>query len=445
MAYYSIIENFEVASSDRLDSEFYKPSYIKIFNILKRNSKLTLGDISNKITQGPNPIFSDIGKACLNGRNIASGWVNLFEPNHISDEEFEQYSRFCVKKGDILITLKGKGSIGKIGLATRDLEAIFSRDIGLIRLKDKAKSAIVFAFLKSYWGKNIIERGITGGTGQLTLTTTYLKNIYIPDSILNKDKINNLVEEAHKTDEEAKNLIAEAENIYIKSIGLLNWKIPKFQSFIVESTEIDDHNRIDSEFYNPKYEAMLKEIKTSMHPVEKKVDLMKASIDPKKSPNKAIRYIELADIDSVMGTVNTFTEITGKEAPSRARMLLKEGDVIASSVAGSIDKVALMTKSENDFVASTGFLKMRAKGDISPEVLFIYAKSIALKLQLEKEAAGAILSAVPKDSIKNLVFPEITEYTQKDINFLVRKSREKHIKVIELLKESSSLIENILN
>ena len=60
-------------------------------------------------------------------------------------------------------------------------------------------------------------------------------------------------------------------------------------------------------------------------------------------------------------------------------------------------------------------------------------------------AAGAILSAVPKDSIKNLVFPEITEYTQKDINFLVRKSREKHIKVIELLKESSSLIENILN
>ena len=50
-------------------------------------------------------------------------------------------------------------------------------------------------------------------------------------------------------------------------------------------------------------------------------------------------------------------KIKGDQAPSRARRILKENDVIVSSVKGSLEKVALVDKEYDGSLASTGFFQ----------------------------------------------------------------------------------------
>ena len=134
------------------------------------------------ITQGPNPVFSDKGLPCLTGRNIANGELNFNNSDIVDEGEYLSLERFRLIKNDILITLKGAGSTGKVILYDSNKRAIFSRNLGLIRIEDSSQITpeLIFAFLVTNPGQKIIDRGVTGGTGQLTLPTTYLKNLEVP-------------------------------------------------------------------------------------------------------------------------------------------------------------------------------------------------------------------------------------------------------------------------
>jgi restriction endonuclease S subunit len=57
-----------------------------------------------------------------------------------------------------------------------------------------------------------------------------------------------------------------------------------------------------------------------------------------------------------------------------------------------------------------------------------------MRLQLEEKTAGAIMSAVPKNTFGDLLVPMIPEETQKQISNLIRQS-------FSLRKESKELLE----
>jgi type I restriction enzyme S subunit len=69
---------------------------------------------------------------------------------------------------------------------------------------------------------------------------------------------------------------------------------------------------------------------------------------------------------------------------------------------------------------------------ILPEALLVLAKSPILQIQLEKQCAGTILTAVPKERIKNIVIPVLNKSTQQKIADLVYQSHQARKKVKEL-------------
>lgn len=133
----------------------------------------------------------------------------------------------------------------------------------------------------------------------------------------------------------------------------------------------------------------------------------------------------------------------GKEAPGRAKRILKTGDVLVSSVQGSLGKVALVGKEQQGYLASTGFFQLRSK-DILPEVLLVIAKSIFMQSQLEQRCTGTILTAVPKESINNILVPILPEKTQQKIAGLVRESHVARKKAKELLEEAKRKVEELI-
>jgi len=192
---------FEDNITFRLDSEFFKKEYLIIDEIITQHRTMRLESLSSWITQGPNPIFSEGKIPSLTGRNINSGKVNYMNADMINIEEYNNLIKFQLELNDILITLKGKGAVGKVGYVTENKKAIFSRNIGLIRIQvTKVSPLYVYLFLTSKFGIKLIEKGETGGTGQSTLTTTYLKNMTIPLFSNNfQFKLNKLIEQVHKS------------------------------------------------------------------------------------------------------------------------------------------------------------------------------------------------------------------------------------------------------
>ena len=164
---------------------------------------------------------------------------------------------------------------------------------------------------------------------------------------------------------------------------------------------------MDAEYFQPAYDEVIEKIKqypNGFSKLLKHVENIKPNFDPPKYPDEDFCYVELADIDSSIGIIHSVNKVKEREAPSRARRLLKEGDVIVSSVEGSLEKVALVDKEHNGCLASTGFFQFRSL-DILPEVLLIMSKTAILQLQLKKRCSGTILTAVPKESLRDIIMP----------------------------------------
>lgn len=102
-----------------------------------------------------------------------------------------------------------------------------------------------------------------------------------------------------------------------------------------------------------------------------------------------------------------------------------------------------MQDDQKDFLASTGFFQFRSE-EILPEVLLILTKSIIFRWQLEKRCAGTILTAVSKESIKDIIVPIPQKTIQQKIAGLVRQSHEARKKAKQLLEEAKRKVEELI-
>ena len=74
----------------RLDSEYYESSYLRLIDMVSLLKTEKLADLTEWITQGPNPVFSEGSTIpCLTGRNISKGRVIYENADYISSSEYD--------------------------------------------------------------------------------------------------------------------------------------------------------------------------------------------------------------------------------------------------------------------------------------------------------------------------------------------------------------------
>lgn len=424
----------------RYDSEYFKKEYLEIFSTLYRNDCKKMSTLSSLVTQGPNPNFDENGEIpCLTGRNINKGTVNYNDPDFVNNSEYESLKRFQLKKGDTLITLKGKGSIGKIGYVRDERKAIFSRNIGVIRPKG-IDSGFLNAFILSNYGKKILERGETGGTGQSTLTTEYLKNIDIPRFSIEKE-IGNLIKISEQVLQNSQSAYRQAEIILLEAIGLKKFQ-PSTDPINVKGFKESflSTSRLDAEYYQKKYEDYLKLIQSYSNGfglLSTICNLKDNNYNPED--NKEYKYIELADVGKT-GDITGFINAKGIELPTRARRFVKTDDVVISSIEGSLESCALVTEEYNNTLCSTGFYVINSK-QINAETLLVLFKSEPMQNILKQNCSGTILTAINKSEFQNIPIPLIKIDLQKQIkdkiyeSFKLKKQSEQLLKTVKTAVE----------
>ena len=421
--------------SFRYDSEYFDKKHIALVNSINLAHTEKMSELASWVTQGPNPVFSSTGAVpCLTGRNIANGRVNYSGADYVEEAEYSKLVRFQLEVGDTLITLKGKGSIGKIGYVTEKRKAIFSRNIGIIRPKHIDSAAYLNAFIMSKYGQKLVLRGETGGTGQTTLTTAHLKSLDVPIFSSLSTEISRILDKSELLSQSASEKYITTENFLLSFLGMMNATLSQ-DSFAEKSLKKSFmmSGRLDAEYYQEKYEVL----ETLLNGETHKFTIHDSNFDPRSDIE--YRYIELSNIGST-GNITGATIDIGAELPTRARRKVEAGQVIVSSIEGSLSSCALITDEYDGALCSTGFYVVDSK-NYNPETLLVLFKSLPIQALLKKRCSGTILTGINKDEMKSLPLPTVDADTQAAIATNVRNSFDLRHKSEQLLEQAKLAVE----
>ncbi len=427
--------------TNRIDSEFFKKEYIELFKLISESNSNKLEEVTSWITQGPNPKFQSTGIPCLTGRNINKGRVSYSNPDFVSSNEYQNLIRFQLSVGDTLITLKGKGSIGKIGFVTSDRQAIFSRDIGIVR-PNGIDSAYVNAYILSKFGSKLIERGETGGTGQSTLTVSYLKNLDVIRLNI-ESHISDLIIRSEETLEKSISFYKQAEQMLLEEVGLADF-VPSRENVNIKSYQdsFAATGRLDAEYYQPKYEqveqVILGQEHTKIENVVLKIDTGEYASEYFQSNEKEglVFYIRSTDMKNGQVEIdeNHFVPL------NEFNRIAQEGDILTSRV-GSVGLFAEVRSDTSGSVYSDNVIAFTLPKTFIPSVYTLLFNSKYYFELIDRLARGSVQQRLNQETLKQLSIPIIDETTQQSIAQKVEESFALKAQSEQLLSLAQAAVE----
>ena len=162
-------------------------------------------------------------------------------------------------------------------------------------------------------------------------------------------------------------------------------------------------------------------------------------IDPKNEPDRIFKYIQIQNIDSLNYKISSSTSITGTNAPGRAKMLIKTGDILVPVLGGSLKSIAIVPKELNNEVATNGFAVLRISDENLRYYVFYYLTTYFAQMQIERHLTGAIMPSISKVNLKNILIPLPDPAIQEKF---AEKIKDMNIKIEELQKQAFVFVEN---
>lgn len=148
--------------------------------------------------------------------------------------------------------------------------------------------------------------------------------------------------------------------------------------------------------------------------------------DPARNGAGSFRYIDISGIDREAKTIARADSVPCAEAPSRARKLVRAGDVLVSTVRPNLNAVAIVPEELDGEIASTGFCVLRANPDLAmPRYLFYRAQHQEFVDYLVANATGASYPAVTDGVVRRAQLP--------------LPSTREQARIVELLDEADRL------
>ena len=144
-----------------------------------------------------------------------------------------------------------------------------------------------------------------------------------------------------------------------------------------------------------------------------------AEIDPEAlrvstSPRHKFKYVDISCASNGKLTLpSDFIEFA--DAPSRARKILRNGDLIVSTVRPNLKAFAYCRLADGPYIASTGFAVLRARENVDAYFLLSALLSDDLSKQIESHAVGSNYPAINSADIRRLRIPAFDSKTQSAI------------------------------
>lgn len=141
-------------------------------------------------------------------------------------------------------------------------------------------------------------------------------------------------------------------------------------------------------------------------------------------PSYEFRYIEISDVSLAAGIANT-TPMSFADAPSRARRIVRKGDILVSTVRTYLKAIALVDQNCEDLIASTGFCVIRTHGAIDADYLGWVVKSDVFVDEVVSQSVGVSYPAINAPTLMDIKIPVPPKELQSAISAFLEERMAK--------------------
>ena len=135
------------------------------------------------------------------------------------------------------------------------------------------------------------------------------------------------------------------------------------------------------------------------------------TVNPLQSPNAQFEYIDVSSVSNKTFRIESTQRLAGRDAPSRAKRLVRANDVLFATVRPTLQRIAIVPDELDGQVCSTGYFVLRPKPQVDSRFLFYSLFTAPFCEQMKKLQKGASYPAVTDGDIRSqeIAFPPLPE------------------------------------
>ena len=432
----------EANQNERIDSQFFRLEFVESFNTVANGPYSILSDIAH-ITDGNHLKIAENfdaseGVRYLRGQDIGTDMM-LHERNvvYVPESCFNALERSHIFKDDILITIVGANT-GLVGLVYDPPEKLVANcKLGIARIeKSNITPGYLYAFLIGRYGQHQVLRSIRGG-GQTGFILPDLRRLRIARlSNAFESKINSLSFYGHSKAVESKHVYVNAQSILLSELDLTDWQ-PKHQlTFVKNYSDTKEAGRVDAEYFQPKYEEIIKAIQSYSGGWDNLGNLVSVKkcveVGSEEYLEEGIPFVRVSNLSPFEITEEKY--ISERLYEEIKRHQPNKGEILFSKDA-TPGIAYYLHEQPRKMIPSGGILRLKNKTDkVNNEYLTLALNSILTKEQVNRDGGGSVILHWRPDQVKGTVLPIPSEEKQTQI-------RQKVIESFNLRKQSKHLLE----
>jgi type I restriction enzyme, S subunit len=129
------------------------------------------------------------------------------------------------------------------------------------------------------------------------------------------------------------------------------------------------------------------------------------TVNPLQSPDVEFDYIDVSSVSNTTFEIKETQRLKGKDAPSRARKLVRTNDIIFATIRPTLQRIAVVPEHLDKQVCSTGYFVLRPKQGIHHRFVFYSLITENFIEQMESLQKGASYPAVTDGDVRAQVIP----------------------------------------
>ncbi len=426
----------EMGNLFRIDAEYWQSFFLKNNNLISGECKIRDFIENNILNIKSSPIHRDFEYLDISNINLGN---YQYQTNTINKGEEPDRATYILQKKDIVVStvrpirnavafITDDGIIGSSGLSVlraKNIEpeylAVFCRTNYFITCLMRANKATMYPAVSD---SDILNT-----------------SIFIPSYELKKIIIE-LFNSAYKYNQTSKKLYRQTETILLSELGLIDYQSKHQLTFIKKHSDTKRAGRIDAEYYQPKYEKIIKVIKNYSGGWDTLENLCKTKrgslISEEYYSDEGVLYIRGADFSG--GTLSSKKGIyISNDFNHYNETTVNEGEIVFSLV-GSVGETAFVTSEfEGSYISNnTGKISCNKHG-ISSWVLQILLQSVIGQMYFEKHKTQTAQPKISNKDIHNFVIPILPKVKQTQIQKKITESfclRQQSKHLLEIAKKA---------
>ena len=252
---YSIVSFSEFQADNlRIDAEYWHPVFIENAALLSPHQKVrdfVFPDIRNIESTAINRDFEYLSSSDISPKSLE------YKTTQVQWGEAPEQAYYLLERGDVVVPMR-RPDRNAVALLKTD-GVVGSRDLAVLRA-NRIKPEYLFAFCKTDYFVNCLRRANKGSLYPTVSITDVLDTaVFVPSGPF-EDLIAKTVKVSLVESERAQQQNTQAESVLLSELGLTDWQPKSRLTFFKNFSDMQRAGRMDSDYFQPRYEAVINAI-----------------------------------------------------------------------------------------------------------------------------------------------------------------------------------------